>query len=127
MSLVDLALLAVYLIVYFTGALPKEAQVALVAELPFWSARLVGMGSSLVEIFLGYTIFRSVLFRSQMGAEVNSTTWLLGLVGVFFLIEGFLRLAVTNALRGEAMPSLPVTLAFRAVARMARSINRSGT
>lgn len=110
--------------VVILGALPTAGQRELASRLGWWHPRLMGIVSSFVEGLCGWQLLRDVLFRSELGVLSSGAALPLGVLGFFMLAEGLVRLGVTLKLPGSALPSLPVSLAFRAVLAFARSRDR---
>jgi hypothetical protein len=97
------------------GGLPTPTQRVLEGAFPWWHSRLFGLVSSFIEFLCGFGLVRLVLLMSGVGRIGPGKSVVLGAIGLFLLIEGVLRLAITPRLDGVAVPSLPVWIVARAV------------
>ena len=101
---------------FLAGGLPASGQRLLANRLPWWHPRLMGLLSSLVEAFCGWQMLRGVLFQWELGLIPLKQAVPLGLAGGFLLLEGLLRTGVTIKPESNALPSLPVAAAWKALA-----------
>jgi hypothetical protein len=103
-------------ILFLAGGLPASGQRLLENRLPWWHPRLMGLLSSLVEAFCGWQMLRGVLFQWELSLIPLKQAVPLGLAGGFLLLEGLLRTGVTIKPESNALPSLPVAAAWKALA-----------
>jgi len=111
--------------VAIAGALPEAGQRELECRLRWWDPRLMGLISSVVEAFVGWGLMRSVLFRHELHVLTTGMAITFCTIGFFMLAEGLVRLGVTMKLPGPALPSIPVSLAFKGLIALAR--HKKGT
>jgi hypothetical protein len=107
-------------LVAIAGSLPEAGQRELENRIGWWDPRLMGLISSVVEAFVGLSFMRSVLFRHELHVLTTGRTITFGAIGLFLLAEGLVRLGVTMKLPGPALPSIPVSLAFRGLIGLAQ-------
>ena len=99
--------------VVVAGGLPIETQRVLDAGFAWWHSKLIGMATAFVEFFAGYHLLRQVILAAGLGHLARGWALLLGGWGLFFLLEGLLRLGITPCLDGVAAPSLVVLVPHR--------------
>ncbi len=107
-------------LVAVAGSLPEAGQRELETRIGWWDPRLMGLISSVVEAFVGLSFMRSVLFRHELHVLTTGRTITFGAIGLFLLAEGLVRLGVTMKLPGPALPSIPVSLAFKGLIGLAQ-------
>jgi hypothetical protein len=100
------------------GGLPAETQRILESRLQWWSSKWMGLASSILEFLSGLGLLRTVLIMAGLDHLPSWKALLLGAVGLYLLLEGLVRLAITPQLEGVALPSLPVVLATIAINRL---------
>ena len=106
--------------VAIAGALPESGQRELECRLRWWNPRLMGLISSFVEAFVGGNLMRDVLFRHELQVLTTGKAITFGVLGFVMLAEGIVRLGVTMKLPGPALPSIPVSLAFKGLIALVR-------
>jgi len=106
-------------LVAIAGSLPEAGQRELENRIGWWDPRLMGLISSAVEAFVGLSFMRSVLFRHELHVLSTENAIIFGAIGFFLLAEGLVRLGVTMKLPGPALPSIPVSLAFKGLVGLA--------
>lgn len=108
------------MVVAIAGALPEAGQGELENRIGWWDPRFMGLISSFVEAFMGLSFMRSVLFRHELHVLTTGKAIAFGVIGFFLLAEGLVRLGVTMKRPGPALPSIPVSLAFKGLIALAR-------
>jgi hypothetical protein len=97
------------------GGLPTEMQRILEGRVTWWHSKVLGLASSFLELLCGFGLLRAVLMMFGFGRLSMGKAALMGALGLFLLVEGLLRLAISPHLEGVALPSLPVVLVARVV------------
>jgi len=105
--------------VVILGGLPKVMQQELECRFSWFHARIFGLISSFLEFLCGFGLLRLTLLASGLHRITAPRAIMLGVIGLFFLTEGLLRLGLT--LNGNITPSLPVVL----IARLLRPFFRT--
>ena len=114
MSRIVSALLLFFLLF---GGLPSNMQENIERKYSWWHPKLFSLISSVLEFMFGLGLLRLILLMHGLGKLNTENGIILGIVGIFFLIEGLIRIASTRHLKVTAFPFMPVLMLIKIAER----------